>query len=177
VKFHTVATSKMFEISLSKDPLSKIADSVNLSPEQEKLSPKTIAIETYEHPMAYFYRSLEVLVENKLLPKRCKNCGKFFVPEKRSDTLYCNRIAPESDSQTCKVYGTDQIRKANIRSNEAVELYRKAYQKKRSKWRYRKDEESHRIFEDFVTEANQWRADVKAGIRTETAFVDWLKSL
>lgn len=32
--------------------------------------------------------------------KKCKNCGKFFVPDNRVDELYCNSIY--ENNKTCK---------------------------------------------------------------------------
>ena len=47
--------------------------------------------------------------------KKCKNCGKFFVPEKRSDELYCNNIF-END-KTCKEVGPFKVKQKLMEEN------------------------------------------------------------
>lgn len=43
---------------------------------------------------------------------KCANCGKIFIPEGRSDTIYCSRPAPQNKDKTCKDIGA-QIARAN----------------------------------------------------------------
>uniref|UniRef100_UPI00280A82F5 DUF6076 domain-containing protein n=1 Tax=uncultured Blautia sp. TaxID=765821 RepID=UPI00280A82F5 len=49
--------------------------------------------------------SLEVIniQNNAIIIKQCENCKKFFIPEKRSDEIYCNRIF--KSGKTCKQIG------------------------------------------------------------------------
>lgn len=37
--------------------------------------------------------------------RKCRNCGAFFIPRNRSDTVYCDRISPQDSSKTCKQVG------------------------------------------------------------------------
>ena len=46
----------------------------------------------------------EIVCMDKFEIKKCKNCGKYFVPEKRTDELYCNNIY--EDGRTCKEIGS-----------------------------------------------------------------------
>ena len=52
--------------------------------------------------------SLENCHEKQVKFIKCKNCGEFFIPAKRSDTIYCDRQAPQDTSKTCKEYGARQ---------------------------------------------------------------------
>lgn len=53
--------------------------------------------------------------------RRCKTCGKLFVPTSRSDEVYCDNIL--KDNKTCKEIGFA----ATIENNETLKIYRKIY--------------------------------------------------
>ncbi|MDT3698098.1 MAG: DUF6076 domain-containing protein [Thermincola sp.] len=48
-----------------------------------------------------FYRGL--IAGN--MPRRCHNCGRYFLLNKRYDTCYCNNIAPGETGKTCRKVG------------------------------------------------------------------------
>jgi len=146
-----------------------------LSPEQKQVSKTMVAIESYEHPFACYYRSLEFLIEHKIMPKRCRNCWKYFMPDKRSDTQYCSRPTSADDKKTCREYGSVRAWKNNM--DEAAMLYRKIYKRKQARASLRPSEEAQLDFENYKKESKQWRDDVKSGAKTEADFIEWLKSL
>jgi hypothetical protein len=89
------------------------------------------------------------IANSKLKIKRCENCGKFFIPRgKRSDTKYCNRIAP-GKKDICSVVGAN-AKYIHSRKHPAMELYNRANkhydylwrsvgsiaEKEYEKWRY-----------------------------------------
>lgn len=59
--------------------------------------------------------------------KKCKNCGKFFVPENRSDELYCSNIF--ENEKTCKEVGPFKIKQKLMEENNDIKFYRNVYQK------------------------------------------------
>lgn len=46
-----------------------------------------------------------------IMVKRCENCGKFFIPQNRSDEIYCDRIY--KNGKTCKQIGYFEKEKAD----------------------------------------------------------------
>ena len=46
-----------------------------------------------------------------IIVKRCENCGKFFIPQNRSDEIYCDRIY--KNGKTCKQIGYFEKEKAD----------------------------------------------------------------
>ena len=50
----------------------------------------------------------EIICMDKFEIKKCKNCGKYFVPEKRIDELYCNNIY--EDSRICKEIASFKVK-------------------------------------------------------------------
>ncbi len=61
------------------------------------------------------------LVQNKIKIKICQNCGKYFIPTKRSDEIYCDNIF--KNGRTCKQLGYE----IKISKDEIVNTYRKIY--------------------------------------------------
>ena len=47
--------------------------------------------------------------EHHAIIKKCHNCGKFFIPSKRSDEIYCDRIYKAN--RTCKQVGYEEKEK------------------------------------------------------------------
>lgn len=110
--------------------------------------------------------------------KKCNNCGKFFIPFLRSDTIYCDRKSPQDASLTCKEYGSQRLWYQKLRENEAASLCRNVYSAKQMLVKRNPDIGEYRnSFEKFKSLSKQWKADVKAGAKTEAEFIEWLKSV
>lgn len=61
-------------------------------------------------------------------PRKCQNCGKFFLLTNGYNTCYCNNIAPGETERTCRKVGA-HIKEAKKKASEspAQQEYRKAY--------------------------------------------------
>jgi hypothetical protein len=70
------------------------------------------------------------LQENNIIVKKCANCGLFFVPEKRSDEIYCSNIY--ENGRTCKQIGYEN----KIKKDDFKSAYRKAYKTQRARIKY-----------------------------------------
>lgn len=57
--------------------------------------------------------------------KKCKNCGKYFIPENLRDIKYCNNIF--RDNKTCKQLGKDITYKNSLKNDKLLDMYRKRY--------------------------------------------------
>lgn len=141
----------------------------------EFFAPNTIPGLRYRDPAKYLFESLKNLIDLGVLPKKCKNCGKYFVPEKRYDAIYCDRQAPQDINKTCKKYGAAAQWHDNISKDEAASLYRKIYMAKQIASK-RKPDIHAESFDMFKDESKQWKKDVKAGAKTEGEYLTWLKS-
>lgn len=62
----------------------------------------------------------------------CKNCGRYFAIQGRSNTEYCDRVFDEK-GRTCKDVGAIALWTKNKSTDEAFKLYRREY-KKRFAW-------------------------------------------
>ena len=120
---------------------------------------------------------LHYIFSNDYTVKRCAVCNKFFIAYNRSDTLYCDRTAPQDTQKTCKEYGAYAQYQNNIKNNEAAKLYRNIYQQKQMKVRRNPDITEYKSnFEEYKTRSKQWKKDVKEGKKTEAEYIEWLKA-
>jgi len=116
------------------------------------------------------------ICRNKYIIKKCENCGKYFIPYFRSDTIYCENISPQDETRTCKEYGTQKLWYEKLKNNEAMKLCRNIHSSKQMLAKRRTDRpEYQKNFEEFKINSQQWKNDIRAGIKTEEEFIEWLK--
>lgn len=125
----------------------------------------------------YMTASFLQLIENNYLILKCKNCNKYFIPYKRTDTYYCDRISPQDNTKTCKQYGADKAWWIRTKDeNDWYNLYRKIYQSFQVKAkRNPNNPQFKQNYDNFRKEANEWKKAVKEGTKTEEAFMNWLQ--
>lgn len=106
---------------------------------------------------------------------KCKNCSHYFVPEGRSDSIYCSYPLQDNKEKTCKDVGA-QITRANKEKNDtATKEYRKVYMRyKMMTNRHPEDLEAARKFSKLTTEIKEWRNKLLHGITTTEEFLEWL---
>lgn len=110
--------------------------------------------------------------------KRCKNCGKFFVPLSRSDEMYCNNISPQDKARTCKEYGSQKLWYDRLRADEVSKLSRNVYSSKQMLVRRNPDISEYRhMFEYFKTERKKWEALIKSGEKSKDEYASWLNEM
>lgn len=106
--------------------------------------------------------------------KKCRNCGKFFVPDNRSDEIYCSNIY--ENGKTCKEIGHFKVQQKLIQENDDLRIYRNVYQKLLLRTRRNPSNTKYaREFEFFKDDNNKWRENISKGKCTEKEYVDWLK--
>ena len=117
------------------------------------------------------------LIENNYLILKCKNCGKYFIAYKRTDTLYCDRQSPADATKTCKQYGAKKAWKEKIKDeNDWRCLYRRVYQSFQVKAKRNPNNlQFKQNFDNFRTDANKWKKAIKEGTKTEADFMYWLQ--
>ncbi len=126
----------------------------------------------------YLTASFLELIKNNYNILKCKNCGKYFIAYKRTDTLYCDRISPQDVLKTCKKYAIEQTWLEKIKDETDWHcLYRRVYQSLQMKARRNEGHKpSKQKFEDFKKEAKEWKKEIKKHHKTDEEFVRWLQS-
>ena len=77
------------------------------------------------------------MVKNQVVLKKCKCCGKYFIPTGRADKEYCDRIAPNS-SKSCYEVGSIKKYHEKTKSNPVLQLFQKEYKKLNARIRTKK---------------------------------------
>jgi hypothetical protein len=116
------------------------------------------------------------IMNQETVIKKCANCGNWFVPFNRSDEIYCDNPAPQDKSKTCKKYGAEKQYQENLKNSVSMGLYRKIYMSKQMLAKRNPDiSEYSDSFEKFKVQSKQWKSDIKAKIKTEEEYIEWLK--
>ena len=106
--------------------------------------------------------------------KKCRNCDKFFVPDNRSDEIYCSNIY--ENGKTCKEIGHFKVQQKLIQENDDLRIYRNVYQKLLLRTRRNPSNTKYaREFEIFKDDNNKWKENISKGVSTEKEYIEWLK--
>jgi len=96
--------------------------------------------------------------------KKCKYCGNYFVPQGRSDTVFCDRIA-KGETKPCRVIGSLKLHKAEKEGNPIHEAHLKAYRRMNSKARTKRITQG-----EFLAWSDEARAKREACLGGELDF-------
>lgn len=106
---------------------------------------------------------------------KCKNCGHYFVPEKRSDAVYCTYPLRDNKAKTCKDVGAQNTRANKEKNDASTKEYRKVYMRlKMATNRHPEDAETAEKLERLTGEIHEWRNKLAHGIASLPEFMDWL---
>ena len=71
----------------------------------------------------FFNVYLDYFINNSFVLRKCRNCGKYFIPSSRSDSKYCDNISPQNTSKTCRDIGSKLFYKDKRDSNPVTKAY------------------------------------------------------
>lgn len=107
--------------------------------------------------------------------RQCQNCGKYFIPSKRADTLYCDNPSPEAPEMTCKEYGNRRLWYERQKEDEIATLSRKiASAKGMLAKRNPNIAEYAASYNYFKEHRLAWIKAVKEGTKTREEYREWL---
>lgn len=110
--------------------------------------------------------------------KRCKNCGRFFVPLSRSDELYCNNASPQDKTRSCKEYGSQKLWYDRLKNDEVAKLARNVYSAKQMLVRRNPDILAYKeMFEYFKAERKKWERWINSGEKSKEEYISWLNEM
>lgn len=133
---------------------------------------------------SYHLHSIEDLVRcclfemarHEVQIKKCANCGRYFVPRNRSDTMYCEGKSPQDPSRTCRQYNSQHLWYDRLKSNDELKLCRNIASAKQMLAKRNPGNGSYA--EDlkwFRAESKRWKADYLAGRKSREEFHNWLE--
>lgn len=125
--------------------------------------------------LSAYYFCVLYFVENNIPIKICKNCSKYFIPENRVSSVYCNRIF--ENNKTCKEVGANNAYKEKLKKDEINLLYRKTLSAKKMLANRNPDIPMYlEKYEAWKSEANQYKKNIKSGKKTKEEFKQWLEN-
>ena len=112
------------------------------------------------------------MIEHDIFIKKCKNCERFFIPQRRVDAEYCNRIYGDTQRR-CNEIGAMLRYEKKVAENPVWEAYKKAYRRFNSRTRAKKMTQSE--FMAWSDEAAKKRDECLAETLPFDEFVAWLE--
>ena len=107
--------------------------------------------------------------------RQCQNCGKYFIPAKRADTLYCDNPSPEAPEMTCKEYGNRRLWYERQKEDELATFSRKIASAKGMLAKRNPDIPDYAAsYEYFKAERLIWKKAVDEGLKTKEEYWKWL---
>lgn len=121
------------------------------------------------------FSSLQEIVKSGKQIKRCKNCGKYFLPASRSDEIYCDNPSPQEVDLSCKQYGTRRLWYERQQKDEIASLAKKVASAKCMLAKRNPDIKAYTdSYEYFKNQRLIWIKAVKDGTRTQDEYKEWL---
>ena len=136
--------------------------------------PKMAERSTFDDLIAFFYLDLTRGIAAGNLPRRCKNCGHWFVAVGGYNTQYCDRPILGQHGKTCRSVGAHETAKRKLREAAAKE-YARTYN--RLKGRKQRGTISTDEWNHIVAVAEELRAAFQAGEMAESEYCRKLKAL
>ena len=111
------------------------------------------------------------LLDRDAAIKKCRYCGNYFVPQGRSDAVFCERVA-KGETKPCRLIGSLKLHKAAKADNPIHEAHTRAYRRMNSKCRTKRITQSE--FFAWSEEARAKRDACLAGKLPFAEFAAWL---
>lgn len=116
---------------------------------------------------------LEIATTENIEIKKCTNCGKYFVPDNRSDEIYCSNIF--ENGKTCKEVGHFRTQQKLMKENDDLRIYRNVYQKLLLRTRRNPDNDAYeKEFQKFKKKNLELKEKVNNGKITQEEYMEWL---
>ncbi len=140
---------------------------------KDKILPIPYTFESNDICQLLIIELQEIICMDKFEIKKCKNCGKYFVPEKRTDELYCTNIY--EDGKTCKEIGSFKVKQKMINNDDDLRTYRNVYQKLLLRTRRNPENiQYEKEFEKFKEDNRKMRKKLNKGKVNYEEYIEWL---
>ena len=104
-----------------------------------------------------YFRALQ----NEYTVRVCRNCKLAFLNTTKHHTIYCDQIAPNETTKTCRQVGALNSEKEKIQNSPIHQLYLRCYKKISA--RYRRNTITQDEYNKLVTDANKLKDDALKG--------------
>lgn len=108
---------------------------------------------------------------------KCKNCGNYFVPVGRSDSVYCGYPAPQDETKECRDVGANATRARKMKNDVLTQEYRRLYMRLKMAIKRHPDDAALRERLRELTEGMKVRKKQKEeGTISTDGLLEWLAS-
>lgn len=174
------------KLNIALEDLSRISTPLNIIDEEQaieiakvnknRILPIPYTFESNDICQLLIIELQEIVCMDKFEIKKCKNCGNYFVPEKRTDELYCNNIY--EDGRTCKEIGSFKVKQKMINADDDLRTYRNVYQKLLLRTRRNPENlQYEKEFEKFKEDNRKMREKLDKGKISYEEYVEWLNGI
>lgn len=136
--------------------------------------PKLAERSTFDDLVSFYYLDLTRGLAAGNLPRRCKNCGHWFVAVGGHNTQYCDRPIPGQAGKSCRSVGAHETAKRKLKETSAKE-YARTYN--RLKARKQRGAISSDEWNQTVAVAEELRDAFQRGNLSESEYCRKLKAL
>ena len=109
----------------------------------------------FDHLADFIYVEFMKGLQKGFVPKRCANCGRWFLQEPGLTYNYCSQVAPGETELTCRDIGSRASFRDKVRNNEIWQIHQRAYKKYFA--RTKKGTMTRTEFEAWAREAEELR--------------------
>ena len=108
---------------------------------------------------------------------KCKNCGNYFVPVGRSDSVYCGYPAPQDKTKECRDVGANATRARKMKNDVLTQEYRRLYMRlKMAIKRHPDDAQSQELFSELTNGMKEKRSQLQKNLISTYGIMEWLSS-
>ncbi|MBQ9313639.1 MAG: hypothetical protein IJ220_01350 [Clostridia bacterium] len=105
--------------------------------------------------------------------RKCKNCGKYFIPDNLKSTKYCNNIF--ENGKTCREIGKEKSYKNSLKNDKLLEMYRKRYMSLASSNSHYHTEKTKMRFEKYKSEGAVMKENYLKREISKKEFKKWIE--
>ena len=122
-----------------------------------------ILCETYRFTSlgAFLYFELFKCIEEKFMPVKCRNCGRWFIMKHTTFSHYCKRLISSNPPKSCRDNAMRHNFKEKIKNDPVWEIYNRAYKQHYARFMKKKMTKSE--FADWGEYAIQLRTKAADG--------------
>lgn len=119
--------------------------------------------------------SLYFLLSHNIRIRKCRNCGRYFIPQYRTDTIYCDRMSLLRPDRTCRQEGAMRSYQSRLSEDALKKQIRNTTTARRM--RVTRNPENTAMAAELASWLDQLRkhrAQYKRGDLSEEEFMAWL---
>lgn len=108
---------------------------------------------------------------------KCKNCGNYFVPVGRSDSVYCGYPSPQDKTKECREVGANATRAKKMKNDVLTQEYRRLYMRlKMAVKRHPENEVLQEHLKELTEGMKLKRKQKEEGSLSTDAILEWISS-